>query len=56
MSIDETFEMWKNKYVREDEDLDFDLIILEDMKEAWDASLEHHFLHRFGKPPSSYIF
>ena len=38
MSIDKEFEKWIKKYVKENDNIDFDLIILEDMAEAWKAS------------------
>ena len=36
--INEAFEKWKNKYVKENDNIDYDLIILEDMLASWNAS------------------
>ena len=33
-----SFEKWVAKYVKENDNIDFDLIILEDMLAAWNAS------------------
>ena len=38
MSINKVFEKWVNRYVKENDNIDYDLIILEDMSAAWNAS------------------
>ena len=38
MNIDKAFEKWLKKYVKENDNVDYDLIILEDMLAAWKQS------------------
>ena len=38
MDKTKTFEKWMKKYVKENDNIDYDLIILEDMLASWNAS------------------